>query len=79
MTLKYVTVNNIKKLIYSPYKTKEKRYKLHWKMKRGTDIYMSTKLQKFSSDKSDLQLGQIYTQETPEFHFSWAHIWPWVH
>jgi hypothetical protein len=40
MTLKYLTVNNIMKLIYSPYKTKEKHFKLHWEMKRGTDIYV---------------------------------------
>jgi hypothetical protein len=41
----------------------------------------STKLQKSSSDTSDLQLGQIqvYLQETPQVHFSWAHIWHWVH
>jgi hypothetical protein len=49
MTLKYLTVNNIMKLIYSPYKIKEKHYKLHWKMKSGTN------LQKFSSYTSDLQ------------------------
>jgi hypothetical protein len=40
MTLKYLTVNNIMKLIYSPYKTKDKHYKLHWKMKSGADIYV---------------------------------------
>jgi hypothetical protein len=28
------------KLIYSPYKTKDKHYKLHCKMKSGTDIYV---------------------------------------
>jgi hypothetical protein len=67
------------KLIYSPYKTKDKHCKLRWKMKGSRDIYMSTKLQKFASDTSDLQLGQIYPQETPEVHFSWTHIWHWVH
>jgi hypothetical protein len=74
MMLKYLTVNNIMKLIYSPHKTKDRHHKLHRKMKCFTDI-----LQKFSSDISDLQLGQIYPQEKPEVHFSWAHIWHWVH
>jgi hypothetical protein len=40
MTLKYLAVNNIMKLIYSPYNTKDKHYKLHWKMKCGTDMYV---------------------------------------
>jgi hypothetical protein len=40
MTLKYLAVNNIMKLTDSPYKTKDKHYKLHWKMKSGTDIYV---------------------------------------
>jgi hypothetical protein len=40
MTLKYLTVNNIMKLIYSPHKIKNKHYKLHWKMECGTDIYV---------------------------------------
>jgi hypothetical protein len=47
MTLKYLTVNNIMKLIYSPYKTKDKHHKLHWKMKRGTDIYVHKTLEIF--------------------------------
>jgi hypothetical protein len=40
MTLKSLTANDIKKQIYNPYKTKDKHYKLHWKMKCGTDIYV---------------------------------------
>jgi hypothetical protein len=69
MMLKYLTVNNIMKLIYSPYKPQDKHYKLHWKMKSGTDIYVH-KTAEISSDTSDLQLGLIYSQETPEVHFS---------
>ena len=75
--LTYLAANDILKLIYNRYITKEKHSKLQWKMKQYRN--MSTKLQKSSSDKSDLQLGQIYTQETPAVHFSWVHIWHWVH
>jgi hypothetical protein len=38
MTLKYLAANNILKLIYNRYKTKDKHSKLHWKMKRSTEI-----------------------------------------
>jgi hypothetical protein len=45
MTLKYLTANNILKLIYNPYKTKDKYYKLHWNMKCGTEIYIHKTLE----------------------------------
>jgi hypothetical protein len=72
MTLKYLAAYNILKLIYNRYK----RISIpNYTGKRNSiQKYKSTKLQKSSSGTSDLQLGQIYPQETPEVHFSWAHI-----
>ena len=39
MTLKYLTANNISKLIYNPYQIRDSHYKLHCKTKLSTEIY----------------------------------------
>lgn len=36
--LKYLAANDILKLIYNRYKTKDKHSKLQWKMKLNTEI-----------------------------------------
>jgi hypothetical protein len=36
--VKYLAANDILKLIYNPYRTKDKHSKLHWKMKLNKEI-----------------------------------------